>query len=260
MARNMIQINEEKCVGCGLCANACQQGAIQIIDGKAKLVHDDYCDGLGNCLPMCPVDAISFSEKEIKNKNHAQNPHNPKAENNQINSTMGTSSGCAGSQAKSFARNELTPLSAKPMQNLQANPQIHQTSTQQAGFPQSQLRQWPIQIKLVPPTAPYLNNAALLIAADCSAYAYANFHNDFIRNKITLIGCPKLDQVDYTEKLTEIIKNNKIKSITLVRMEVPCCGGIEVALKNALKNAYEENQNMIPWQVITISTDGRILD
>ncbi len=196
MIRKIIKIDEEKCNGCGVCANACHEGAIEMIDGKAKLTREDYCDGLGDCLPGCPTGAITFEEREAP------------------------------------AYDQAAVLAAK------------------------KLSQWPVQIKLVPVTAPYYEDANLLIAADCTAYAYGNFHADFIRKHITLIGCPKLDNVDYTEKLTQIIANNNIKSVTIVRMEVPCCGGIEHAVKNAL----QESGKFIPWNVVTISTDGRILD
>ena len=198
MIRKIIKIDEEKCNGCGVCANACHEGAIEMIDGKAKLTREDYCDGLGDCLPGCPTGAITFEEREAP----------------------------AYDQARSFSGGVAA------------------------------VSQWPVQIKLVPVTAPYYEDANLLIAADCTAYAYGNFHADFIRKHITLIGCPKLDNVDYTEKLTQIIANNNIKSVTIVRMEVPCCGGIEHAVKNAL----QESGKFIPWNVMTISTDGRILD
>lgn len=220
MARKIIKIDEEKCIGCGLCAKACQQSAIEIIDGKAKVTRDDYCDGIGNCLPVCPVNAISFSDKDIKEKKKDA-----------------FVSGCPGSNSK-----VLKPEAKNS--NISGLEAV------------SELRQWPVQIKLVPENAPYFNNCNLLIAADCTAYAYVNFHNDFIRNRITLIGCPKLDIVDYTEKLTNIISNNNIKSLTVVRMEVPCCGGLEKASVTALKNSGK----FIPWQVVTISTDGKILD
>lgn len=198
MLRKIIKINEEKCRGCGLCAQACQEGAIEIINGKAKLIRDDYCDGLGNCLPTCPAGAISFEEREADSYNEKE--------------------------AKSHI--------------------------------DSELMQWPVQIKLVSVNAPYFDGANLLIAADCTAFAYGDFHSKFIKNHITLIGCPKLDGVDYSEKLTEIIKNNDIKSIKVVRMEVPCCGGIE----NAVKQSLISSGKMIPWQVIIISTDGRIIE
>lgn len=227
MIRRIIQIDEEKCTGCGLCADACHEGAIGMVDGKAKLLRDDYCDGLGDCLPSCPVNAITFVEREAAAYDEAA-----------VQAAKGKSpcpsGGCPGSAAK-----VLKPQTA-PMAPRQ----------------ESQLRQWPVQIKLAPINAPWLNGAKLLIAADCTAYAYANFHQDFIRNHVTLVGCPKLDSVDYSIKLTEILKNNDIRSVTVVRMEVPCCGGIEFAVKKAL----QESGKFIPWNVVTISVDGEILD
>lgn len=233
MIRKIIRIDEEKCNGCGACATACHEGAIEMIDGKAKLTREHYCDGLGDCLPACPVDAISFEEREAPaydeaavlkakaKKEAAASPH----------------VGCPGMRTKTLVRD--------------------QASEHTATIPAtSQLSQWPVQIKLVPVLAPYFQNANLLIAADCTAYAYGNFHQDFIRNRVTLIGCPKLDSVDYTEKLTQIITNNDIKSLTIVRMEVPCCGGIEHAATQALKNSGK----FIPCQVVTITTDGKILE
>lgn len=229
MIRKIIKISEEKCNGCGLCVNACHEGAIGLINGKAVLLRDDYCDGLGNCLPVCPTGAISFEEREA-----AAFDEDAVSENMKKNVTQ--FSGCPGSRSQSIER--------KPQETVPS--QIHHI--------QSQLQQWPVQIKLVPINAQYFDGANLLIAADCTAYAYADFHKDFIKNKITLIGCPKLDDTDYSEKLTEIIKNNNIKSVTVVRIEVPCCGGIEHAAITALKNSNK----MIPWQVVTITTDGRI--
>lgn len=230
MIRRIIKIDEDKCNGCGLCAKACHEGAIGMVDGKAKLLRDDYCDGLGDCLPACPKGAISFVEREADAYDEAavlaakKTAHKP------------LPCGCPGTNIKQFNR------AAEP-------------ETPHAQTAVSRLRQWPVQIKLVPVKAPYFDNANLLIAADCAAYAYGNFHNEFIRNRITIIGCPKLDGVDYTAKLTEIIKSNDIKSVTIVRMEVPCCGGLEAAAKNALMASGK----FIPWQVVTISTDGQIL-
>ena len=236
MIRKIIHIDEEKCNGCGLCAKACHEGAIGMVDGKAKLLRDDYCDGLGDCLPACPTGAITFVEREAAAYDEAAVMENKK----KMMQTQGMTlpCGCPGSQSKQIQRAE-RPAAAPTACSVD-----------------SQLRQWPVQIKLAPVNAPYFNNAHLLIAADCTAYAYGNFHQDFIRGKITLIGCPKLDAGDYSEKLTEIIKNNNIKSVTIVRMEVPCCGGIEHAAVTALKNSGK----FIPWQVVIISTDGRILD
>ena len=233
MLRKIIKIDEEKCNGCGACAAACHEGAIAMVDGKAKLMREDYCDGLGDCLPACPTHAISFEEREAPAYNEAAVQANKQR---MANPTLPC--GCPGTQSKTIHHQE-SPLNvgvAAPVA--------------------SQLSQWPVQIKLVPVNAPYFHNANLLVAADCTAYAYGNFHQDFIRNKITLIGCPKLDEGDYAEKLTQIIANNDIKSVTVVRMEVPCCGGIE----NAVKSALKASEKMIPWQVVTISTDGRILD
>ena len=231
MIRKIITINEEKCNGCGLCADACHEGAIGMVDGKARLLREDYCDGLGDCLPACPVGAISFEEREapaydadavVAAKSAKEQP---------------VPCGCPGTNAKQFQREQKTSSGSETLSV------------------DSQLAQWPVQIKLMPVTAPYFQNADLLIAADCAAYAYGNFHKHFIRKRITLIGCPKLDEIDYSEKLTAIIRENEIKSVTIVRMEVPCCGGLEHAAKEALRASGK----FIPWQVVTISTDGRIL-
>lgn len=230
MKRNIIKIDEEKCNGCGLCINACHEGALQLIDGKAKLVSESYCDGLGDCLPECPTGAISIEEREAE-------AFDEEAVKKHLESIATLACGCPGTQAKLLEKNNSSPV---------------ENSAKIA----SQLRQWPCQIKLVPTNAPYLNNAHLLIAADCTAYAYANIHQEFMRNKITLIGCPKLDDVDYSEKLTTILKQNEIKSLIVIRMEVPCCGGMVQAVKKALSNSGK----IIPWNIITISTDGKILE
>ncbi len=233
MIRKIIKINEDLCNGCGLCAEACHEDAIGMVNGKAKLLRDDYCDGLGNCLPACPTGAITFEEREAAEYDEAAVKANQAKKQEQK-----LPCGCPGSQSKTIAH--------KPVQVPDMNIEA----------PVSQLNQWPVQIKLVPVNASYFDGANLLIAADCTAYAYGDFHTRFIKNRITLIGCPKLDEGDYSEKLTEILKHNNIKSVTIVRMEVPCCGGIEYAAKSALQNCGK----MIPWQVYTISTNGQILD
>lgn len=236
MIRRVIEINEEKCNGCGACASACHEGAIGMVNGKAKLLRDDYCDGLGDCLPACPAGAITFVEREAAAYDEAAVLR--KKQENEQKEEHPLPCGCPGTQARSIERPKKDTPTVSP-------PPV-----------QSQLRQWPVQIQLVPVRAPYFKDAKLLIAADCTAYAYANFHEEFIKGHITLVGCPKLDSVEYSEKLTEILKNNDIRSVTIVRMEVPCCGGLEYAAKMALQNSGK----MIPWQVVTISTDGRILE
>lgn len=220
MIRRIIEINEEKCNGCGICVNACHEGAIGMVNGKAKLLRDDTCDGLGDCLPTCPTGAITFVEREAV-------PYDEAA----VKAAM-----------KQKASSCSCPSSI--------------TKVIQHSSAESQLSQWPVQIKLVPVNAPYFNQAHLLIAADCTAFAYGDFHNRFMKNKITLIGCPKLDGVNYADKLTQIISNNEIKSVTVVRMEVPCCSGIELAVKTALQNSGK----FIPWQVAVISSQGEIIE
>ncbi len=232
MLRKIIKIDAEKCNGCGACAAACHEGAIEMVNGKAVLTREDYCDGLGDCLPACPTNAITFEEREAP-------AYNEDAVRQAKMQKLGVKlpCGCPGTQSKAIKREASAPAA-------------------KAAAVSSQLSQWPCQIKLVPVNAPYFENANLLIAADCTAFAYGNFHQDFIRNHITLIGCPKLDEGDYAEKLTQIIRNNNIKSVKIVRMEVPCCGGIE----NAVKRALQASGKFIPWQVVTITADGRILE
>nr|MBQ4320500.1 4Fe-4S binding protein [Clostridia bacterium] len=249
MIRKIIKIDEDKCNGCGACAAACHEGAIKMIGGKAKLVREDYCDGLGDCLPACPTGAITFEEREapaydeaavLRAKKQAHEAHGHSCPGTKAETLKPKSAvpgklpcGCPGTNSKSITRK--APIrDAAPMSSS------------------SRLMQWPVQIKLVPVNAPYFKDADLLIAADCTAYAYGNFHEEFIKNRITLIGCPKLDEGDYAEKLTAIIRDNDIKSVTVVRMEVPCCGGIE----NAVKRALMASGKFIPWRVVTITTDG----
>jgi NAD-dependent dihydropyrimidine dehydrogenase PreA subunit/phosphohistidine swiveling domain-containing protein len=242
MKRKIIEIDQEKCNGCGACADACHEGAIAMVDGKAQLMRDDYCDGLGDCLPACPTEAIRFVEREAAAYDEAAVLES-KARKEQAASMP--HAGCPGTRAQAFNR----PAGPRVPRPAQAAPAPE-------GAPVSQLSQWPVQIKLANPAAPYFDDAKLLVAADCTAFARADFHERFIKNHITLIGCPKLDMVDYSEKLGAIIAAHDIKSVTVVRMEVPCCGGIEQAVKKALMDSGK----MIPWQVVTVSISGEILD
>ena len=246
MTRKIITIDEALCNGCGLCVSACHEGALKLVDGKAKLVSESYCDGLGACLPECPTGAIKIVERDAAAFDEAAVAAKQAAEKATVSSpaplTPPLACGCPGKMAKAITRppaaaQEATPAGA-------------------AAAPESRLVNWPVQIKLVPISAPYLKNAALLIAADCTAFAYADIHRRFMTNKVTLIGCPKLDDVDYTEKLTAILQANEIRSVTVLRMEVPCCAGIA----NAAKQALLASGKMIPWHVVTISTDGAILE
>ena len=232
MKRRIIEIDQDKCNGCGACAAACHEGAIAMVDGKAQLMRDDYFDGLGDCLPTCPTGAITFVEREAAAYDEKAVMENKQRKMREQGMTLPC--GCPGSQSRAITR-EPASVSAAPVS--------------------SRLRQWPVQIKLAPVNAPYFDGADLLIAADCTAYAYGNFHNELIRDRITLIGCPKLDEGDYSEKLTRIIAENDIRSVTIARMQVPCCGGIEQAAKLAIQRSGK----FLPWQVVTISTDGRIL-
>lgn len=235
MVRQIIHIDEDKCNGCGICANACHEGAIEIIDGKARLVRENFCDGFGDCLPGSPTGAITFEEREAP----AYDESAVKAAKEQKEKAAMPHAGCPGSRIMQINRREVE--NAEPVPNAK---QV------------SRLQNWPVQIKLAPIQAPYFEGAKLLIAADCTAYAYASFHEDFIKGRVTLIGCPKLDAIDYSEKLTAIIANNDIKDVTIVRMEVPCCGGLEMAAKKAL----QESGKFIPWQVVTIGIDGSIIE
>ena len=262
MIRKIIHIDEDKCNGCGACVSACHEGAIGLVDGKAKLLRDDYCDGLGDCLPTCPTGAISFVEREAAAYDEAAVLANQqKKQQNSISLDPGVKAsgckvgglnpkgrvgGCPGKMARAIKRQP----------EVNANAESFQATVSGNIKPIAQLAQWPCQIRLVPIKAPYFQGAKLLIAADCTAYAYANIHQDFMKGKVTIIGCPKLDPVEYSEKLQQIIANNDIKSVTVLRMEVPCCGGLEQAAITALKNSGK----FIPWQVVTVSVDGRILE
>ena len=236
MIRKIIHIDQDKCNGCGACAAACHEGAIGMVDGKARLLRDDYCDGLGDCLPACPTGAIAFVEREAAAYDEKAVMENKQRKMRKEGMTLPC--GCPGSHSRKIQHAEA--VGAEPARTEQT----------------SRLSQWPVQIKLAPVNAPYFDGARLLIAADCTAYAYAAFHERFIKGHITLVGCPKLDSVDYSEKLTEIIRGNDIKSVTVVRMEVPCCGGLEQAVKKAL----QQSGRFIPWQVVTVAVDGRILE
>lgn len=257
MVRQIIKIDEEKCTGCGLCVTACHEGAIAMVNGKAKLIRDDYCDGLGNCLPACPTGAITFEQREAL-------PYDEAAVMANMAASQAQAKLAQAQQAEAAKLTITKPVHAghgcacpgSKMATITPPSETVATSSATSSVPVSQLRQWPVQIKLVPVNAPYFEGANLLIAADCCAFAYGNFHQEFIRNRITLVGCPKLDDVDYTEKLTAILTHNNIKSLTITRMEVPCCGGIEHAAKRAL----QASGKFIPWQVVTISTDGRIVE
>lgn len=275
MVRRVIHIDQEKCNGCGICANACHEGAIGIVDGKAQLLRDDYCDGLGDCLPTCPTGAITFVEREAAAYDEAAVKAHMERRKQEAGQTAGHSAdqhssavketpvftGCSGSRARQIVHEETPVFTGCPGSRSQ---QIshEETDAAQNEAPaalfhlQSQLTNWPVQIKLAPVRTPYFNKARLLIAADCTAYAYANFHQEFLKGKVALIGCPKLDDVDYSEKLAEIIKENDIQSVTIVRMEVPCCGGLQHAAMTAIQNSGK----FIPWQVVTISIDGKILN
>ncbi len=237
MIRKIINIDEEKCNGCGICAEACHEGAIEMVNGKAKLVRENFCDGLGDCLPACPTGAITFEEREAPEYDEAA------VKINKMMKELNAGGGCPGSSLAQFAgageETDQQPTPAQP-----------------AVKPVSRLAQWPCQIKLVPIQASFFEGAKLLIAADCTAFAYANLHEEYMKGKVTIIGCPKLDDIDYTEKLTAIIRSNSIQSVTIIRMEVPCCGGLQRAAENALKASGK----FIPWQVVTISRDGRVLD
>lgn len=237
MKRNIIKIDEALCNGCGICVDACHEGAIQMIDGKAKLVSESYCDGLGDCLPECPTGAITMEEREAEAYDEEAVQANIEAIKARVEPLA---CGCPGTASRSISRSHSHHVEAPS----------HEDTLE------SELQQWPVQLKLVPVNAPYFNGAKLLIAADCTAYAYADIHRKFIKGRVTVIGCPKLDMLDYTEKLTAIIKNNNIQSVLVLKMEVPCCGGIVHAAKNALINSGK----YLPWSVVTVTTDGQLIE
>lgn len=247
MIRKIITIDEDKCVGCGLCTKACQEGALELVDGKAKLMRDDYCDGLGNCLPVCPTGAISFEEREALAYDEKAVEAKKQAE------ATPEKGGCPGSSAQPLRHSH---GGGCPGSRAQAMPQRAAEAQAAPTERPSELRQWPVQLKLAPVKADFYHNAKLLVAADCSAYAMGNFHDTFMKDKITLIGCPKLDATDYSEKLAAILTENDIKSLHLVRMQVPCCGGLE----NAVKEALRLSGKILPWQVSVLTTSGEVLE
>lgn len=283
MIRKIIHIDEEKCTGCGICAEACHEGAIDMVNGKAKLVRENFCDGFGDCLPACPAGAITFEEREAPAYDEAAVKANQMIKKAVLMSEQAApgpfthhapGSGCPGSQMMRFHHNEQDTSAGMPCDSGQGASGGHAGMPAQTPFsrpagmpaqtpfsgpavkPVSRLEQWPVQLKLLPTEGDFYNGAKLLIAADCTAYAYASIHEDFMKGRVTVIGCPKLDMIDYTEKLTEIIRNNDIRSVTIVRMEVPCCGGLQRAAENALRASGK----FIPWQVVVISRDGKIID
>ena len=246
MLRRIIEIDQSKCNGCGICVNACHEGAIELIDGVATLMKEDYCDGLGDCLPNCPKGAIHFIEKDTVAYDEQAVKENLKRKKQEMKEKE--FQGCPGSRVHFMNRTD--------RKEQVDSSKIQQPEGSVCFIPKSQLSNWPVQIKLAPVNAPYFDKANIVVAADCTAYAYANMHQEFMRNHVTLIGCPKLDMVDYTEKLTQILKNNSVKSVTCIRMEVPCCGGLEMAVKNALQNSGK----MIPWQVKIVSIGGELME
>lgn len=239
--RQIIEINKERCDGCGLCADACHEGAIGIVDGKATLLRDDYCDGMGDCLPACPQDAIRFVQREAADYDEAAVAANIKKKEAQAVHQ----GGCPSARLQTFDQH-----AQEPSKEVEGSP----LGTLSVAVP-NEISTWPIQIKLVPVNAPYFDGCDLLIAADCTAFAYGNFHHDFMRGKVTVIGCPKLDMVDYTDKLAAIIATNNIKSVVIARMVVPCCGGLE----NAVRNAVASSGKQIPFEVVTFNLDGTLL-
>lgn len=264
MIRQIIKIDEEKCNGCGACANACHEGAIDMVNGKAKLVREHFCDGLGDCLPECPTGAITFETREAPEYDEAAVLKSQKKFKNivlrknevggdEIDSSKSDchvpGTGCPGSKFVDLGNREID-------KGFNENKADNNLSCETKTLGMSRLEQWPVQIKLLPIKGDFYDGAKILIAADCTAYAYANMHEDFMKGKVTLIGCPKLDDIDYSEKLKEIISGNDIKSVTIVRMDVPCCGGLQRSAEKAIK----ESGKFIPWQVITISRNGEILE
>ena len=253
MLRKIIKIDEALCNGCGLCAAACHEGAIGMVNGKAKLLRDDYCDGLGDCLPSCPTKAISFEMREALAYDEAAVQAHMQSK--------GKTSPCASFHApitfashKEETKSNLFAMPAKP-EHKGFTPvlQMQNNANNQSD---SKLYNWPVQIKLAPTNAPFFNGAKLLVAATCSAFSYGSFHEDFIKNHVVLIGCPKLDGVDYAEKLAEIIAGNDIQSVHCVRMEVPCCSGLESAVKKAL----QQSGKFIPWHVSVLGRDGNVVE